>query len=76
MRELGINVEEAAIMSAVIPVIGIIMPPLAGMIADKIGNFKVTFFKFFYLPKRVNKKFFFFAPPSFLRKIRLFLKLK
>lgn len=41
MRELGINVEEAAIMSAVIPVIGIIMPPLAGMVADKIGNFKV-----------------------------------
>ncbi|KAJ8941443.1 hypothetical protein NQ318_016075 [Aromia moschata] len=41
MRELGINVEETAIMSAVSPVIAILMPPLAGMIADKIGNFRV-----------------------------------
>lgn len=41
MRELGINVEETAIMSAVTPVIFFIMPPLAGMIADKIGNFRL-----------------------------------
>lgn len=42
MRELGINVEETAIMSAVTPVVAIFMPPLAGMIADKIGNFRVS----------------------------------
>lgn len=42
MRELGINVEETAIMSAVTPVVSIIMPPLAGMLADKIGNFRVS----------------------------------
>lgn len=41
MRELGISVEETAIMSAVTPVIAIVMPPLAGMVADKIGNFKL-----------------------------------
>ncbi|CAH2050547.1 unnamed protein product, partial [Iphiclides podalirius] len=41
MRELGINVEETAIMSAVTPVISIVMPPLAGMLADKIGNFRL-----------------------------------
>lgn len=41
MRELGINVEETAIMSAVTPVVSIIMPPLAGMLADKIGNFRL-----------------------------------
>nr|CAH7750551.1 unnamed protein product [Callosobruchus chinensis] len=41
MRELGINVEETAIMSAVTPAVAILMPPLAGMVADKIGNFKV-----------------------------------
>ena len=41
MRELGINVEETAIMSSVTPVVGILMPPLAGLLADKIGNFKV-----------------------------------
>lgn len=41
MRELGINVEETAIMSAVTPVVAIIMPPLAGMVADHIGNFRI-----------------------------------
>ncbi|KAM3967792.1 uncharacterized protein ACR2FA_011329 [Aphomia sociella] len=41
MRELGINVEETAIMSAVTPVVSIVMPPLAGMLADKIGNFRL-----------------------------------
>lgn len=41
MRELGINVEETAIMSAVTPAVAILMPPVAGMIADKIGNFRV-----------------------------------
>lgn len=41
MRQLGINIEETAIMSAVTPVIGVLMPPLAGLLADKIGNFKV-----------------------------------
>lgn len=41
MRELGINVEETAIMSAVTPAVAIFMPPLAGMIADKIGNFRI-----------------------------------
>lgn len=42
MRELGINVEETAIMSAVTPVVFFIMPPLAGLLADKIGNFRVS----------------------------------
>ncbi|CAG9855144.1 unnamed protein product [Phyllotreta striolata] len=41
MRELGINVEETAIMSAITPAVAILMPPIAGMIADKIGNFRV-----------------------------------
>ena len=45
MRELGINVEETAIMSAVTPIVAIIMPPLAGMIADRIGNFRVRAIK-------------------------------
>ncbi|XP_023714958.1 uncharacterized protein LOC111868499 [Cryptotermes secundus] len=41
MRELGINVEETAIMSAVTPVVAIVMPPIAGMVADRIGNFRI-----------------------------------
>lgn len=45
MRELGINVEETAIMSAITPVIAMVMPPLAGMFADRVGNFKVIIFR-------------------------------
>ncbi|XP_058802844.1 uncharacterized protein LOC131670884 [Phymastichus coffea] len=41
MRELGISVEETAIMSAITPFVAIIMPPVAGLIADRIGNFKI-----------------------------------
>ncbi|KAK0172204.1 hypothetical protein PV328_005551 [Microctonus aethiopoides] len=41
MRELGINVEETAIMSAITPFVAIVMPPLAGLVADRIGNFKI-----------------------------------
>lgn len=44
MRELGISVEETAVMNAVTPVIAIIMPPLAGMAADRVGNFRVSIF--------------------------------
>jgi len=42
MKELGISVEETAIMSAVIPIVAIVMPPVAGMVADRIGNFRVS----------------------------------
>jgi len=41
MRELGISVEETAVTAAVTPAVTIIMPPLAGILADRIGNFKV-----------------------------------
>ncbi|GAB1866623.1 Macrophage MHC class I receptor 2-like protein [Camponotus japonicus] len=41
MRELGINIEETAIMSAITPLVAIVMPPLAGMLADRIGNFRI-----------------------------------
>jgi len=41
MKELGISVEETAIMSAVLPIVAIVMPPLAGMVADRIGNFRI-----------------------------------
>ncbi|KAL0133721.1 hypothetical protein PUN28_000995 [Cardiocondyla obscurior] len=41
IHEVGINVEETAIMSAVTPVVAMVMPPLAGMLADRIGNFRI-----------------------------------
>ena len=40
MRSLGLNVEEVALVNGVIPVADIIGPPLAGFVADKIGNFR------------------------------------
>ena len=42
MRELGINVEEVAIMSAISPFLALVLPPLVGMVADRIGNFTVS----------------------------------
>ncbi|KYN20891.1 Major facilitator superfamily domain-containing protein 6 [Trachymyrmex cornetzi] len=44
MRELGINVEETAIMSSITPLVAMVMPPLAGMLADRIGNFRKTIY--------------------------------
>lgn len=29
-------------MSAITPFVAIVMPPLAGLVADRIGNFKVN----------------------------------
>lgn len=49
MRELGINVEETAIMSSITPFVAIIMPPVAGCIADRIGNFRVINAQLFVL---------------------------
>jgi len=41
MRSLGLSVEEVALVNGVIPLADIIGPPLAGFVADKIGNFRV-----------------------------------
>eukprot|EP00092_Neocalanus_flemingeri_P040495 GFUD01044100.1.p1 GENE.GFUD01044100.1~~GFUD01044100.1.p1 ORF type:complete len:708 (+),score=166.26 GFUD01044100.1:153-2276(+) len=41
MRSLGLSVEEVAVVNGVIPVADIIGPPLAGLVADKIGNFRL-----------------------------------
>ena len=41
MRSLGITVEEIGTLYGIVPFFGIIINPGMGMIADKIGNFKV-----------------------------------
>merc|ERR1719300_330272 len=41
MRSLGLSVEEVALVNGVIPVADIVGPPLAGFVADRIGNFRV-----------------------------------
>lgn len=40
MRQLGITVEETTIVYTVLPFVGVIGSPIAGFIADKIGNYK------------------------------------
>ena len=40
MRSLGLSVEEVALVNGVIPVADIVGPPMAGFLADKIGNFR------------------------------------
>lgn len=41
MKSLGISVEETAIIYGVFPLFAILAPYTMGMIADKLGNFKV-----------------------------------
>ncbi|XP_077298637.1 uncharacterized protein LOC143919921 [Arctopsyche grandis] len=42
MRSLGITLEETAIITSVIPLIAIFIPPVAGLIGDKIGNYRLV----------------------------------
>jgi MFS family permease len=41
MKSLGITVEEIGIIYGIVPFAAILAPSAMGMIADKIGNFKV-----------------------------------
>ena len=41
MKSLGISVEETAIIYGVFPIFSIFAPYAMGIIADKLGNFKV-----------------------------------
>ena len=41
MKSLGLSILEVAIINAVIPVLFIFTPPLAGFLSDRIGNFRV-----------------------------------
>ncbi|EFX74053.1 hypothetical protein DAPPUDRAFT_252370 [Daphnia pulex] len=42
MLQIGITIEEVGIIYAVLPFASCLGPPIAGMIADKIGNYKVV----------------------------------
>ena len=41
MKSLGISVEETAIINGIAPPFAILAPSAMGMIADRLGNFKV-----------------------------------
>ena len=41
MKSLGLNVQEVAVINAVIPILFIFTPPLAGFLAEKVGNFRI-----------------------------------
>ena len=41
MKSLGISVQEAAIINALVPILFIFTPPLAGFMADRLGNFRI-----------------------------------
>ena len=44
MKSLGITVEETALINGIVPPFAILSPSIMGMIADKLGNFKVRDF--------------------------------
>lgn len=41
MQSLGLNEQEIGVIHAFVPLVAILGPPISGVIADKIGNFKV-----------------------------------
>ena len=41
MRSLGFTVEDASLVNSAIPAADILGPPLAGILADKLGNFRL-----------------------------------
>ena len=41
MKSLGMTIQETAVVNAVIPVLFIFTPPLAGFLADRMGNFRI-----------------------------------
>jgi MFS family permease len=45
MKSLGISVEETGAIYSVNAVLSVLIPICSGMIADKLGNFKVIQFK-------------------------------
>ena len=42
MKSLGITVEETALINGIVPPFAILSPSAMGMIADRLGNFKVS----------------------------------
>ena len=42
MKSLGITVEEIGIIYGVVPFFAVLAPSVMGIIADKLGNFKVS----------------------------------
>ena len=41
MRSLGFSIEDTAIVNSAVPLADIFGPPIAGLLADKIGNFRI-----------------------------------
>ena len=41
LRYLGFSVEDTAWVNSAIPVVDVVGPPIAGIIADKMGNFRL-----------------------------------
>ncbi|OWA53815.1 hypothetical protein BV898_18237 [Hypsibius exemplaris] len=46
MRAIGLSWTEIAIISAIVPFVSCLGPPLGGALADRIGNYKITFIGF------------------------------
>lgn len=41
LRSLGFTIEDASIVNTAVPLADIIAPPVAGLLADKLGNFRI-----------------------------------
>lgn len=46
MKSLGMNVEETGLVFGITSVVSVVIPFCTGMLADKLGNFKVRILHF------------------------------
>ncbi|XP_076041032.1 major facilitator superfamily domain-containing protein 6-like [Oratosquilla oratoria] len=63
MRSMGISAEEIGLIYSVTPILGLLVPPFAGMLADRIGNFKVLLSSMMVLAASVAPLFL-LVPPA------------
>ncbi|XP_055930438.1 uncharacterized protein LOC129960809 [Argiope bruennichi] len=62
LKSLNVSIQQTAIIFAVQPVIALIVAPMVGMVADKIGNFKLIF-SFFLTFSAITSNLLLLVPP-------------
>ncbi|GFS83974.1 major facilitator superfamily domain-containing protein 6 [Nephila pilipes] len=62
LKSLNVSIRQTAIIFAVQPIIALIVAPMVGMVADKIGNFKLIF-SFFLTFSAITANLLLLVPP-------------
>ncbi|XP_035233533.1 uncharacterized protein LOC118205350 [Stegodyphus dumicola] len=74
LKSLGVSIKHTAIIFAVQPIIALLVAPMVGMLADKIGNFKLIF-SFFLTFSAITSNMLLFVPAVPAQEKLLYLSL-